>query len=613
MNWEHFKAVLALRWRLTMNQARRGGVANMVVLIIVMVVGVLISLAMFTAMLLIGLFALDEAGPGVLMLVWDGLVVAMLFFWMIGLVAELQRAELLSLDKFLHLPVSLRGVFFINYVASWLSLSMIVFLPAMIGLTIGLAIERGPAFLVLFPLVGAFLFMVTALTYQLRGWLAALMANKRRRRTVIMVVTLAVVLLSQTPQLINLFAPWRGLEPGDKPSQERSELEKDWKAKRIDDDEYARRGRELDAAARSRRAATAARTWRQVDEVSTLINMILPPGWLPYGARAAAEDNLLIAVLPFLGMTLIGGLSLKRSYKTTVRLYRGEFSGGTKPRIAAPVPRQPDAIRVNSRKGSLLEWKLPWVSEHASAIALAGFRSLLRAPEARMVLLTPFILAIVFGSMFVTQRIDPPVLLRPLMAFGGVCTVLLTMIQVTGNQFGFDRSGFRSYVLCPAPRRDILLGKNIAAFPMALVLSLFIIGAIEVFFPMPLDLFLALFPQLVSVYLIYALLTNLLSILAPMAVAAGSLRPTRPKGLVFLLHLAFTLAFPILAAVALAPLGIVFLLEDRIPAGAPLCLALSLVEAALLALLYRLLLGFEGNLLAVREQAILEVVTTKTE
>ena len=59
----------------------------------------------------------------VLLYVWDGLVVAFLFFWLIGLLTDLQRSEALSLDKFLHLPVSLAGVFCINYLSSLLSLS----------------------------------------------------------------------------------------------------------------------------------------------------------------------------------------------------------------------------------------------------------------------------------------------------------------------------------------------------------------------------------------------------------------------------------------------------------------------------------------------------------
>src|SRR5262249_5158010 len=139
--------------------------------------------------------------------------VAFLFFWLIGLMHELQRAEALSLDKFLHLPVSLTSAFLINYLTSLVCPCLIVFLPAMIGLTIGLAVGKGPAMLAVLPLVIAFLLMVTALTYQFQGWLAALMVNKRRRRTVIVVTTMTIILLAQLPNLINVAGPWRERRP----------------------------------------------------------------------------------------------------------------------------------------------------------------------------------------------------------------------------------------------------------------------------------------------------------------------------------------------------------------------------------------------------------------
>ena len=44
-------------------------------------------------------------------------------------------------------------------------------------------------------------FMITAWTYCLRGWLATMMSNPRRRRTVIMGITFAFILLSQGPNL----------------------------------------------------------------------------------------------------------------------------------------------------------------------------------------------------------------------------------------------------------------------------------------------------------------------------------------------------------------------------------------------------------------------------
>ena len=47
-----------------------------------------------------------------------------------------------------------------------------------------------------------FIFAVTAWTYCLRGWLAALMVNKRRRRAVLVWITIAFVLVAQTPNFI---------------------------------------------------------------------------------------------------------------------------------------------------------------------------------------------------------------------------------------------------------------------------------------------------------------------------------------------------------------------------------------------------------------------------
>ena len=78
---------------------------------------------------------------------------------------------------------------------------------------------------------------------------------------------------------------------------------------------------------------------------------------------------------------------------------------------------------------------------------------------------------------------------RPLVAFGAMTTILLTTVQVTGNQFGFDRSGFRAYVLAPVPRRDILLGKNLAVAPITGTICIVAVCFVQILFPMRLDRF----------------------------------------------------------------------------------------------------------------------------
>jgi hypothetical protein len=594
------------------------------------VIGLVAAAGGFVGAFFLGAFGLRTAEPAVVMLVWDAVVGAFLFFWLIGLLQELQRAEAFSLDKFLHLPVSLKGAFVINYLVSFVSPCLIVFLPGMIGLTIGLAVGRGPAMLGVLPPVLAFLLMVTALTYQFQGWLAALMANKRRRRTVIVVTTMTIILLAQLPNLINIVGPWREHRPGLSDEDVR-ELREAVKTGKIPPAEVTRRVQEQNRAAKEKRDQTERETLRRVEESSALINAVVPPGWLPLGAGSLADGNFLPAALGTFGLGVIGAGSLWRSYRTTLRLYTGQLTSGKRPPATAargvggfpgPVqdagavmaPATPTAMTARRPTTTLLERELPGLSEQAAVIALAGFRSLLRAPEAKMMLLSPLIMLVVFGGMFVGRGGNPPEYLRPLIATGALAMIFLSLGQVVGNQFGFDRSGFRVFVLCSAPRGDILLGKNLAAFPLAAGLAGLAVVALQVFVPMRWDHFLATVPQFVSMYFLYCLLANWLSIFAPMPIAAGSMRPTNMKFLPILLHTLFTFVFGAVMAPTLAPLGVEFLLRQAgSPTWVPVCLVLSLALCAGVLLLYRLLLPLQGDLLQSRERRILETVTTKAE
>src|SRR5260370_18864679 len=150
---------------------RRGGTANTVIAVLLVVGIVLLAPVLSLIFFLMGLFVLKDYSAGIIMYVWDGLVVAFLFSWLLGLMIELQRSDALSLDKFLHLPVSLKSAFLINYLSSLLSLSMVLFLPAMIALSLALVLAKGPGMLLLLPLLAGFLLMVTGITHQFQGWL----------------------------------------------------------------------------------------------------------------------------------------------------------------------------------------------------------------------------------------------------------------------------------------------------------------------------------------------------------------------------------------------------------------------------------------------------------
>jgi ABC-2 type transport system permease protein len=631
--WNHFRAFLWLRWRLRVNQVKRAGTVNAVLLAILAVGGLFLSLFLFAGAFLVGLFALARVSPLVLLFVWDGLIVFFLFTWVITLAADLQRSEVLSLEKCLHLPVSLTGAFLINYLSSLFSFTLLLFVPAMVGLSLGLAIARGPGLLVTLPLLAAFLFMVTALTNQFQGWLASLMANKRRRRTVIVVVTFGVVLLAQLPNLvINVILPRNVVHGADeeilKETQrrlraleaEQSQLQGEIAAGRIGLDFFKKRSEEIahklqalkesEAEIAEKNKQALAQLESRAERPARIANAVLPPGWLPLGVITSAEGNPLFALPGFLGLVLIGAASLWRSYRTTLRLYTGEFtSGGGRP--VAPV-RVTEAGRP---RDLLLERKLPWLSEQASVIALGGFRSLTRAPEAKMMLLGPVVLAGVFGSVFARREGTMPDFLRPHLMSGAICIVLIGMSTIVGNQFAFDRHGFRVFVLCGASRRDILLGKNLAFAPVTLGLAGTLAAVLQCFFPVSVDHFVAALLQFVSIYLLFCLAANLVSILAPVPVAAGTLRMANPKAIPMLFQFALFLFTGFLAfGVASLPATVEALLDGLGWAnGVPVSLLLSAVECTAIVFFYFVALSWEGILLQAREQKILDVVAPKAE
>jgi hypothetical protein len=375
----------------------------------------------------------------------------------------------------------------------------------------------------------------------------------------------------------------------------------------ITGEEYHQRWKELQEEEAAERAARE----RQFERTTRLINLVLPPGWLPLAASSLAEGVVWPALLSTGGLAGLGLASLWRAYRTTVRYYTGQFTSGK--RRTGPAPVQPASAPAQAR---LLERRIPGVSEQASAVATAGLCSLLRAPEAKMMLLSPIVLLVVFCTVFLTAPKGGPGLetIRPLLDFGATAMILVTTINLLGNQFGFDRGGFRVFVLSPIPRGDILLGKNLAFAVPTLGLGALMTIGLEVVHPVRIDHFLSAFLQSIAMYLLYCLPANLLAIFAPMQIPAGTLKPTNVKLIPVLLQMAFLLVFPLITAPTLLPWGVeaalvVLGMDERVPVR----LVLTLAEVGVVLLLYRWVVYQEGELLQAREQKILEVVTVREE
>lgn len=580
--WSQLRTILWLRWRLSRNQWSRGGALNAVLTMIAVGIGLAVSAAGGLIGVIVGALALAKASPQVMLIVWDVIVMVFLFIWMIGLISELQRSEMIDIGRLLHLPISPRDVFLVNYVASHVTLSIILFLPAMLGLCLGLIFGKQWSMVLMFPLVVGLIFMVTAWTYCLRGWLATLMVNKRRRRAIIAGITFTFVLLSQLPNLLGNFVF----------------------------DHRRHRPRPVITAPSEGQIPT-----RSTDEDKVLIPPVLleahkyvPFLWVGNGAMSLAQGSIWPAVLGAAGVIGIGGLGLRRAYRTTLLFYQGQAAGTKAVRKA----RVAKAVVVRE---SLFERSLPGIPDEAAAAGLAFFRSMMRAPEVKMALAMNFVMLLIFGAMILFRRstaIGEPA--KPFILVGAMAFIHLGMSQLMFNHFGSDRDGFRQLVLLPTPRKWILMGKNLAFAPIAMAMGLIVLALASLALRISPIVFLAGVLQLASVFLIVSMGGNLLSTLIPHHVAAGSLKRTKTSSTTALLIFMTRMLFPAVMIPLFIPPALGLLLSHLgwLPAG-PVNLLLSAVLLLLIALLYRFSLAPCGELLQQREKKILQVVTAEVE
>lgn len=585
MNWDQLKTILWLRWRLTRNQLFRGSKIGGALLIVLGVLSTSLIVALCAGATLAGYFALRDVKPEVVLAVWTIVVLVFLFVWTLGLLIELQRSETIDLQRLMHLPVRLGQVFVINYLASHATFSLLILVPGMLGLSLGLTLGRSPMFLLLVPLMLSSVFMITAWTYCLRGWLATLMTNPRRRRTVIMCFTLCFVLIGQAPNLyFNVIRRTSQRLPPNASAEERAK----------------------------RHAATEAQMsgmWTKLVNAEKFI----PPLWLPLGAKSVAEGNPLPALLGTLGCLAIGGLGLRRAYRTTVRFYHGDTG-----KKSAPVLTQNDSTPkplAKPRHSKLLELQLPGVPEPAAVVAGATLRSMLRAPEVKMALGTSLLVVIVLAATtFLRSAPNMPNLAKPFAATGAAAFTLFMLFQFVSNQFGLDRDGFRVLVLSPVSRKHLLLGKSLAIVPVAAVFGFLLIIVLTIWLAIPPLAAIASLFQLFTMTLLIVTFGNLLSILLPFRIQAGSMKPTKPPFLKMLAMVFCQFFVPIcLAPGALPPLAEFLWQKADAPAFVPVNLILSVILAALAATGYWLALGPLANLYTRRELAILKSVTAEEE
>ncbi|HSW01762.1 MAG TPA: hypothetical protein VLI39_16455 [Sedimentisphaerales bacterium] len=510
-------------------------------------------------------------------MLYDVLAVLFLVFWGIGIISTIQRSESIDIGKLLHLPISLKGVFLVNYIASHVTLSIVVFLPAMLGLAVGIAMGGRGIAILLIPLILGFLFAITAWTYCLRGWLVVLMRNPRRYRAVVAGVTMGFVLLCQLPNLLNF--PFR------------------------DKSRPTPRTRAQAEAAMARQGPKS-----EISPAILIAHKIAPPLWIGGGAMSLADGNPFPAILAAAASFGIGGLGLARAYRSTCRFYEGRTSG----KKAKTARKEQPATRAG---GSLLERRLPGLPEDAAAMLLASLQSLRRATEIKMALAYNAVMILFFaGTAMLSHSRNLSFRMQLFYATGVALMPFLGMTYLMTNQFGFDRAGFRTLVLSSMPRSQILLGKNLALLPVGLALGLIYLALAALGLGLGAIVILAAVVQLVAAFFLVSILGNLISSLLPYRIREGTLAATKIGAVKALLNvLAHMVSMGVLSLLFLPALAASLAFStDGFPAHLAY-LFLSVAGLAVVVTIYSLSLPALGELLQAREKEILRVVTQEVE
>ena len=632
MNWNQLKALVWLRWRLFMVQFRKMNIWIKILLGLIALSVTLTSVGGTIFAFTGTLYLMPEDKPRFALLALDGMVCVFLFAWIAGFMSELQREEPISIEKLLHLPMSVRGAFLLNYLSSFASLTIVALLPAMIGFCCALPFVFGWRTLLGLPLLFALMLFVTAVTYQVRGWLARMMANPKRRRAIMTGLFMAFIGLTQLPGMLTFV-----FDDDDDKNRDRNNVAQvetttdpgsvaaipDEKSLDIpptstevpsvdaveNDEPVLQEVIETEEQVISRTEARQARRARKLEKAMGLIthlNRYIPFGWLPLGVLRAAEGILWPGILGLVGLLGLSAVSLNMSYRATLNFYRGttrKKKGGT----GQSAGEQESPSKIRDLK------PLPLLPPRLGTIVRANLMNMWRTPAVKMQLLVPFF--VMFFPLFavVKNHDELPDDVAPLVGTGVVLFCMFMMFGLSMNIFGFDRHGFRSFMLLPVRPRELLLAKNISMFPIICIMGFVPFCFAAVLFSFTWHDALACAAQLVTAFTLFCTLGNVVSTMFPFPMPTSSMKRVKPKWQAMLAQLGAFLISPLLMIVVALPAIAAFGLKKMdIWTGFSLNLPLSLVITALATGFYWLMLEPMSRLLWNKQRDILLEVT-KTE
>ena len=181
--------------------------------------------------------------------------------------------------------------------------------------------------------------------------------------------------------------------------------------------------------------------------------------------------------------------------------------------------------------------------------------------------------------------------------------------------FAYDRSGFRVFVLSSMDRTRILLGRNLAFAPILSFLSALCIFGFALLYGVSLRMTALAIITTVTMLPPYFLVMNLMAILTPFPLAAGSIQPKHFDFTTVIINVLLSMILPFILMASMVPVGVYYLTSTFLPSVAWLPLeafvGIAMIVASLL--LYRTVLPWQGQLLVHREKELLRKVTSKVE
>ncbi len=558
-------AIVLLKFAVLRHTWSTGRIISTIVMGFFLLLGVVAAIASAAGGYYAGRVWLGTQEPLIALVVLDGIVTVFLFIWFWSLLIEIQRADIIDFKRMMFFPISLRLVFFLNFITSLLSPALVLFIPGLIALLFGMSTVQGPHVLWGVPLSLVFFLMLTAWAYYARGIMSILMENKRRRRLILMLLPLCFALLPQAPNLIV----------------------------------HSLRTNKEAKEAMKHVSAEQAEQWLHYG------NIAVPVGWLPYGIWSLQNNHPQAAGLCCIGMGGLALLGLGMGYRSTVRYYRGETN----------VRRVKKSVRKKTGGKPLTARWLPLLDEDTAAMTWAAYINYARHPNIRMLLIMPPIMAAIILFTLKTGIAKEQM--------GGNTTWLPAALlvwpyfnfsMVFFNIFGTDHAGFRGLLLLPAPRHKYILAKNIALFPFVAGMGVFfVLGGGWLLETPPRILYISLV-QVFEFFLIYCLIGNFISLYFPYRLGRDTMRAQGNRPILLLMGLC-SAAF---VGLLMLPAMFCLALDDFVAVtwgyrGLPIGLITSLILLALTALAYAMALVHAGDLLLSREQRILAALVKDRE